>query len=89
MFLLGDFDVGLSGNRAVVREGRSRIDTGDITRQGMPFYTGNLEYTFRFAAGEKNADYAVHVPRFKAPMLAVFLDGKKMGLDHGGSGIGV
>ncbi|MCM1217281.1 MAG: hypothetical protein NC331_15295 [Lachnospiraceae bacterium] len=89
MFLLGDFDVGLSVNRAVVREGRSRIDTGDITRQGMPFYTGNLEYTFRFAAGEKNADYAVHVPRFKAPMLAVFLDGKKMGLDHGGSGIGV
>lgn len=80
MFLLGDFDVELSGSGAVVREKRNRIDIGDITRQGMPFYTGNLEYTFRFVAGEKDADYAVHVPRFKAPVLAVFLDGKKMGL---------
>ena len=80
MFLLGDFDVELSGNRAVIREERKRIEIGDITRQGMPFYTGNLEYTFRFMVEEKDTDYSVHIPNFKAPALAVFLDGKKVGL---------
>ena len=80
IFLLGDFDVDLSGNKAVIREGRKQIEIGDITRQGMPFYTGNLEYTFRFAVEGKNAHYVLRVPHFNAPVLAVFLDGKKMGL---------
>lgn len=79
MFVLGDFDVELRGSRAVIREQRQEIGIGDITAQGMPFYTGNLEYIFRFEAGE-DGSYSVHIPHFKSPVLAVYLDGEKRGL---------
>lgn len=79
MFVLGDFDVELRGNRAVIKAQRQELGIGDITGQGMPFYTGNLEYTFLFEAGE-DGFYSVHIPHFKSPVLAVYLDGEKKGL---------
>lgn len=79
LYVLGDFDVELSGCRAVIRQARRELEIGDITGQGMPFYTGNLDYTFRFILKEE-ADYAVHVPHFQAPALAVYVDGERKGL---------
>lgn len=75
MFLLGNFDVELNGIFPVVRKARNKLSTGDITRQGMPFYTGNLEYIFRFTADDGEADYYVHVPHFQAPLLSCRIDG--------------
>lgn len=79
LYVLGDFDVELSGCQTVVKEARDALAIGDITRQGMPFYTGNLDYTFRFAV-EEEGTYAVHIPHFQAPALAVYVDGKRKGL---------
>lgn len=80
LYILGDFDVELCGSRAVIKKERKSIGIGDITRQGMPFYTGNLEYTFPFEADRDGVSYHVHIPGFKAPALAVYLDGKRQGL---------
>lgn len=79
LYVLGNFDVELSGSSARIREARKCLKIGDIIGQGMPFYTGNLDYVFRFCADEER-DYAVHVPQLRAPALAVYVDGEKKGL---------
>lgn len=79
LYVLGEFDVELNGSRAVIKAARRELWAGDITRQGMPFYTGNLDYTYRFSI-EEEKDYAVHIPQFQAPVLAVYADGEKKGL---------
>lgn len=80
LYLLGDFDVELRGSRAVIEKPGKSMGIGDITRQGMPFYTGNLEYTFSFETDRDGISYNMHIPGFKAPVLAVYLDGKRQGL---------
>lgn len=80
LYVLGDFDVELNGTEAVLKEERKQLLPGDITGQGMPFYTGNLEYSYRFCTEGEEAEYEVHIPHFKAPLLAVFVDGDKKGL---------
>ena len=37
LFILGDFDVELQGNRAMIKAERRELRIGDITGQGMPF----------------------------------------------------
>ncbi len=75
LFVLGDFDVELNGTGTVVIPKRKSLFVGDIVGQGMPFYTGNQEYVFQFTVEEEEAEYYVHVPHFKAPLLAASVDG--------------
>ena len=79
LFVLGDFDVELSGSHAAIRRQRDSLFIGDITRQGMPFYTGSLEYTFYFSTADDGAEYEVRIPNWKAPLLSVWVDGEKKG----------
>jgi len=79
LYILGDFDVELSCTEAIIRKKRLSVSYGDITEQGMPFYTGNLEYVFCFEVPEKQ-EYYVQIPEFKAPVLSVSVDGEKKGL---------
>lgn len=79
LYLLGEFNVDLRASTAVIKAQQDSIMIGDITRQGMPFYTGNLEYRFKFTA-EVDDEYYVHIPHFKAPVLAIYVDGIKKGL---------
>lgn len=75
LFILGDFDVELNGIDAVITKKRDSLYLGDITRQGMPFYTGSLEYEFTFETEDTASEYYIRIPHFKAPLLAVCLDG--------------
>lgn len=76
MYVLGDFDVRLEGTHLVIAAAgkQGQLFCGDITRQGMPFYTGNLEYVFSFNVEEEKTEYYVHVPHFEAPLLAASVD---------------
>lgn len=80
LFVLGDFSVELNGTKAVIRKKQEKITCGDITRQGMPFYSGNLNYHFNFFADGSLGSYFVRVPHFASPVLAVYVDGRKIGL---------
>lgn len=80
LYILGDFGVQLHGNHPVIVPEEDTPRIGDITRQGMPFYTGNLEYTFRFDVEDSAKEYAVHIPHFAAPALGVCVDGEEKGL---------
>lgn len=78
MFLLGNFNVRLEGIKPVVEVADGELSIGDITGQGMPFYTGNLEYEFCFCVKE-DGEYRVQVPHFCAPLLSCCLDGQQKG----------
>ncbi|MCR5032108.1 MAG: hypothetical protein K6A92_04525 [Lachnospiraceae bacterium] len=44
MYLLGEFGVQMGGSRTKLTGKPDRLTWGDYTRQGFPFYTGNMEY---------------------------------------------
>jgi hypothetical protein len=48
VYVLGDFTVQLYGARAVLAAPHDRLSWGDYTRQGLPFYAGNVVYHAHF-----------------------------------------
>ncbi len=78
-YLLGNFSVRLAGAAAIVGAPVTALIYGDITRQGLPFYTGNVTYVHSFAA-DRDADWQLEVPYYDAPVLDVSLDGKSAGM---------
>jgi hypothetical protein len=81
VYLLGDFGVELRGRKATIVPSYLEKQTiGDYTRQGLPFYAGNVHYDFNLRVkGSRKQHTAIQVPRFAAPLLAVQLDGKDVG----------
>lgn len=79
MYVLGEFGVRLDGRKATIVEKSDVLEFGDITKQGMPFYTGNLEYEFEIEI-ETEEEYFLRIPEFVAPLIAVYTDGEKNGL---------
>lgn len=43
-YILGNFGVGLEGKKTWIRELPEKLKTGDITYQGLPFYSGKIFY---------------------------------------------
>lgn len=72
-YLLGDFGVELRGTVARIIAAPRELGFGDWTSQGLPFYAGNVTYHCRFES--HGGEMAIHVPRFKAPLLSLALDG--------------
>ena len=79
MYLLGDFGVRLQGTRAVVTEKEKKLYFGDITRQGLAFYGGNITYAMHFTL-EREQETILRVPHFAAPVLEARVDGRSVGL---------
>lgn len=56
VYLLGDFSVRLEGNKKILGHLPNKISVGDLTLQGLPFYTGRVTYVVpvheTLAAGE-------------------------------------
>lgn len=76
-YLLGDFGVALAGRHARIIAPVRSLAFGDWTRQGLPFYAGNVTYHLTFDGSD--AELAFHAPRFAAPLLTVDCDGKRAG----------
>lgn len=76
-YLLGDFQVTTRGAHArLVPE--SPIYWGDITRQGLPFYGGNLDYECVIHI-EKPGHYALRCPDFGGALLRVWCNDEDRG----------
>jgi len=71
-YLLGDFGVEVDGARATVCEPVRELDWGDITKQGLAFYTGNV--TYHLSLPERGA-HGVLVPRYAGALVGVSLNG--------------
>lgn len=76
MYLLGDFGVRVNGTRKTVTAPVRALGFGDITAQGLPFYTGNLLYHFSL---DSAGDFSLRVPRYRGGLVKVFVDGKDVG----------
>lgn len=75
-YLLGDFGVRVEGVRKTVTAPVRELNFGDITTQGLPFYTGNMIY---HAEMELSGDYELEVSKYRGGLLSVELDGKPAG----------
>ena len=77
-YLLGQFGVSVQGSFARLTALPERIAFGDITRQGFPFYGGNI--TYRMAAELSPGRYALEVSRYRAHLLRAAIDGQDAGV---------
>ena len=73
VYILGSFGVRAMGDRAVITERPQQLFYGDYTRQGFPFYGGNMVYETTF---ECPAGYAeIRFPHYAGTLLEVSVDG--------------
>lgn len=77
MLLIGDFDVTLDGHTARIVPPTDTRTFGSVVTQGLPFYSGNLRYTFSVdtAAG----DLRIAVPSYAGGLVRTFVDGADVG----------
>ena len=78
-YLLGDFGVENTGRENLLIPARKRYVFGDLTRQGMPFYGGNLTYHCSLEITEKE-EVRLKAQYFEGPLLGVTVNKKKMGI---------
>ena len=76
-YVLGDFGVEARGARAWVTEPVRSLDFSDWTHQGLPFYGANV--TYEWTVDVEDGEYAVEIDKFRAPVIAVAVDGKDAG----------
>lgn len=75
-YLLGDFGVRVNGVQKTVIPPVKTLGFGDIVSQGLPFYTGNVNYFFEI---EADGPMTLRVPRYRGGLVKVFMDGKEQG----------
>lgn len=78
VYLLGDFGVKVSGQRAVIIEPVRELRFGDWGKQGLPFYGGDVIYHLK-VEGRKEP-VKIEVRDFKAPLIRVDIEGRKQGI---------
>jgi hypothetical protein len=77
-YILGDFGVTVAGARAVLTAPEKKLRFDDLTRQKLPFYTGNVTYQVE-AEVPQDGEYALEISKFRAPVLSVSVDGVDAG----------
>lgn len=77
MFLLGEFSVTVKGRNQILKEADPVVGYADMTRQGYPFYGGNLTYRIPFTS--HGGEVFVQATMFRAPVIKASVDGKEAG----------
>ncbi|KAF7856049.1 hypothetical protein EAF04_010005 [Stromatinia cepivora] len=74
LYLLGEFSIGTKHGRYHLEPPKT-ILWGDITKQGLPFYAGNLTYVCYVSLPPTSPDTNIYlsVPEFSSPVLVVAL----------------
>jgi hypothetical protein len=72
--------VELYGDYAHIVKRQEKLRFGDVTRQTLPFYTGNLIYHLEVEMKEPQEQVVLQVPHFEGALLEVFVDGEEKGL---------
>ncbi len=75
-YLLGKFGVEHHGVTSTVTKLPNVLYFEDIVRQKLPFYGGNIKYSFKIMGGGKKT---VEVSRYRGAVIKVFVDGKHKG----------
>lgn len=78
MYLSGDFGVDVHNRTAVIVPPPPFPCYGSLAARGMPFYGGSIIYQSKIKVEE--GEYVLEVTKFRAPLLAVSVDGKRAGI---------
>lgn len=73
-YLLGTLGVSVNGKEAKLTELPAKLNFGDITTQGLPFYAGNVAYEV-LADIPEDGEYVIAAEKFRAALLKVQVDG--------------
>lgn len=77
IYLLGDFGVELRGRSYKITAPVRELEFGDWTRQGLPFYGGNV--TYKCEVEGNGEELSVMIPHFTQPVCTVSVDGVRKG----------
>lgn len=78
-YILGGFAVNVIGSTAYIDSWKDSIIYGDLVKQGLPFYSGNITYHIKYELKEDANNVYLHVPHFSAICLSVSVNGEKKG----------
>ncbi len=70
-FLLGEFGVKLDGNKKSIINLPKKIDVGDLTNQGFPFYSGEVEYNISLPNFCKENEFNIKLGSFDAACATI------------------
>ena len=77
IYLIGDFGVRVAGTEKTLTELPGRLAVGDVTSQGLPFYSGTIRYEIpmrqRLGAGERAF---IELPGFEGACAKVSSEGR-------------
>ena len=81
IYLLGDFSVKISGKKSTIGLPARKLKTGDWTKQGFPFYSGNMTYitTAKLVKSSKEKVF-VKIPSYRGVAATVYVNGEKAGI---------
>ena len=77
-YILGNFGVTVNGSVKTVYKIDNRLNYGDCTVQGLPFYGGNVIYKAKINTPE--CDLSVQVANYRNALIKVKVDGKYRGV---------
>ena len=82
IYLLGNFGVALRGTDASLTRPPATLKLGDWTRQGLPFYSGNLTYLWRNVKVplHARAQCLLRIPAFRGTAIRVLVNGRPAGI---------
>ena len=76
-YLIGDFDVEISGCSSIIKPSRKLLSFGSIVHQGMPFYGGNIVYKLK--VNTPRCDMKLRVSKYRGALLHIYVDGEDKG----------
>ena len=79
IYLLGDFGVKTEGKNIRIIEMTQNLCWGDVTGQGLPFYSANIEYETEHSF-TKECAAELQLTSFEGACAEVFIDNKSCGL---------
>ena len=77
-YLLGEFNVIVEGSEKRITEPTDRIGFADISRQGLPFYGGNVIYETEIETPA--GDMEIQVNHYRGAIIRVNVDGEDCGV---------
>lgn len=78
MYLLGDFGVQIAGAWKMLTEKPEYLGFGDISRQGLPFYSGNILYVTQVDVPQCSF-VRIRATHYRGMFVGVTVDGKEQG----------
>ena len=76
VYILGHFGVSVIGRRVKIVPLPTYLAFDDITKQGLPFYGGAIEYVLPLKM-EETADVTLNIPHYRAAVLTIHTDGEQ------------